>query len=211
MLINHHFTFSDWYTVFVPLQIYLIIVCVLVCYGEHGDETNFIKQFFKRISYSLERATGYPGWSMAPALTGLLFLGTAAVGLYWDVGFHIDYGRDQQLFTPSHTMILIGLGGICFAAALSVLFASLDEAPVELNYGALRIPWTAIAMAAFGIAAVAAFPLDAQWHNAYGVDVTLWSPTHLQLVLGGSLSTIILWLMLREGKQHPRRRLHGAG
>jgi hypothetical protein len=205
MLLHNTATWSDWFYVAAPFQIYLIIVVVLACYGDHGSETNVLKIFFKRISDCLERWTGYPGWAMAGALSGLLMLGTAAIGLYWDVGFHVDYGRDQQLFTPSHTMIVLGLGGLIYSAVIAILFASLDEADVDLRFGFLRVPWTAITLAALGIGGVAAFPLDAEWHAAYGVDVTLWSPTHLQLVAGGSLATLVLWLMLREG----RRSAHG--
>ncbi|MGH9280059.1 MAG: hypothetical protein ACRD12_18420, partial [Acidimicrobiales bacterium] len=129
-LVDYTPTYSEWFYVFAPFQIYLMIVGALVIFGEHGDERNFVKQFFRRISYSLETCTGYPGWAMAGAMTGLLMLGTAAIGVYWDVAFHIDVGRDQQLFTPSHTMIVAGLGGLIFAAAIAILFASLDEAEV---------------------------------------------------------------------------------
>jgi hypothetical protein len=204
MLLHNTTDWSEWFYVFAPFQIYLITVCVLVCYGEHGDERNWIKQFFKRISTCLERWTGYPGWAMAGALSGLVMLGTAAIGVYWDVGFHVDYGRDQQLFTPSHTMIVLGLGGLVYSAVIAILFASLDEADVGLRVGPVRVPWSAATLAAFGLGGVAAFPLDALWHDAYGVDVTLWSPTHLQMVFGGSLATIVLWLMLREGRYGQR-------
>jgi hypothetical protein len=194
------FEWTEWFYVTAPLQIYGIIVIVLVCYGDHGDERNPIKQFFRRISNCLERWTGHAGWSMAGALSALCMLGTAAIGLYWDVGYHVAYGRDQQLFTPSHTMIVIGLGGLAYSALIAVIFASLDDAAVGFRVGGLRVPWSALALAAFGIGGVAAFPLDAWWHDVYGIDVTLWSPSHLQLVAGGSLATIVVWLMTREGR-----------
>ncbi|MGH9279772.1 MAG: hypothetical protein ACRD12_16945, partial [Acidimicrobiales bacterium] len=120
-----------------------------------------------------------------------------------------DVGRDQQLFTPSHTMIVAGLGGLIFAAAIAILFASLDEAEVGVRIGFIRVPWSAMSLMAFGIGGLAAFPLDAMWHNAYGVDVTLWSPSHLQLVFGGSLATITLWLMMREGRRMEATPWHG--
>ena len=199
MLLHNTATWSDWFYVAAPFQIYGIIVVVLACYGDHGSETNILRIFFRRISDCLERWTGFPGWTMAGGLTGLLMLGTAAIGLYWDIGFHVTFGRDQQLFTPSHTMIVLGLGGMIFAAVIAALFASIDRAPVDLRFGPVRVPWTALALAGFGFAGLAGFPLDAQWHNAYGIDVTLWSPTHMQMVLAASLSTIVLWLMIKEG------------
>ena len=36
----------------------------------------------------------------------------AVIGFYWDVAWHIDFGRDtKNLFTPPHVMILVGLWG----------------------------------------------------------------------------------------------------
>ncbi|PLS75443.1 MAG: hypothetical protein CYG61_07160, partial [Actinobacteria bacterium] len=189
----------DWVYVMAPFWLYGIIVLALLALGSNGEATNPVTVFFKRISTSLETATGLPGWSMAGALTGLTFLAVAAMGLYWDVAFHIDNGRDKELFTPSHVMILLGLGGLVWSAGTAVVFASLDRAPVRLRLGPLRLPWSALALAGLGIGGVAAFPLDNLWHEAYGVDVTLWSPTHLQLVAGGGLGPIAVWLMIREG------------
>ena len=196
----------DWVYVMAPFWLYGIIVLALLACGSNGDATNPVTIFFKRISTSLETATGLPGWSMAGALTGLTFLAVAAMGLYWDVAFHIDNGRDKDLFTPSHVMILLGLGGLVWSAGTAVVFASLDRAAVRLRIGAVRIPWSAVALAGLGAGGVAAFPLDNLWHEAYGVDVTLWSPTHLQLVAGGGLGPIAVWLMIREGM----REKHGA-
>ena len=178
---------------------YGTIVLVLALAGEHGEERNPLKIFFKRISWSLERATGYPGWSMAGALSALHALGVAVVGLYWDVAYHIDFGRDEQLFTPSHTMIVLGLGGLVYAAVIAVIFATVDRTPVRLRLGGVRIPWSAVVVAGLGLGGLAGFPLDNLWHQAYGVDVTLWSASHLQMVAGGSLAPIAIWLMLREG------------
>ncbi len=79
-------------------------------------------------------------------------------------------------------MILVGLAGLIWAATVAVMFATVDRAPTRLRLGFLHIPPSALLLAAMGIAAVAAFPLDDLWHEAYGIDTTLWSPTHLQLL-----------------------------
>ncbi|HET9443066.1 MAG TPA: hypothetical protein VFO65_07065, partial [Acidimicrobiales bacterium] len=202
---------DHWFYVGWPYVMYGAIVLVLLARGEHGDLRNPVRIFFRRISWSLERATGYPGWAMAGVLTGLHSLGVAVFGLYWDVAFHIDTGRDQSLFTPSHTMILLGLGGLFFAAAIAIIFATNDDAPVGLRALGARVPWSAVVLAALGFGGVAAFPLDNLWHEAYGIDVTLWSPTHLQLVAGGSLAPIALWLMLREANREAEPTLLGHG
>ena len=38
-----------------------------------------------------------------------------------------------------------------------------------------------------GFTALGGFPLDDLWHAHYGVDVTMWSPTHLLMILGALL------------------------
>lgn len=194
---------DDWIYVVAPFLFYLAVVYVLCAMGR-SDKTNILPQFFGRISDSLHRATGYPGWAMAGALSGLLVLLVAAMGLYWDVAWHVDKGRDELLLNPSHTMILLGLGGLMYAAAIAVTFATLDKAEVGVKYKGLVIPWSAIALFALGLGGIASFPFDELWHRAYGIDVTLWSPTHLQLLGGGGFATIAVWLMIAEGARGHR-------
>lgn len=189
---------DDWFYVVAPFLFYLAVVYVLVAMGR-SEKKNILPQFFGRISNSLHRATGYPGWAMAGALSGLLVLLVAAMGLYWDVAWHVDLGRDELLLNPSHTMILLGLGGLMYAAVIATTFASLDKANTGIKYRSLVIPWSAIALFSLGLGGVASFPFDELWHRAYGIDVTLWSPTHLQLLGGGGFATIAVWMMIAEG------------
>ncbi len=203
------YTATDWLYVVMPLLLYGAIVILLAVDGDHGRATNPIDIFFRRIASSLQRLTGYPGWVMASVLSGLHLLGMGLVGLYWDVAYHIDAGRDEQLLTPSHAMIVLALGGMLYTAGLAVVYASMERAPVRLRLGALRFPWSAVVLATLGAGGLAGFPLDALWHEAYGIDVTLWSPTHLLLVGGGGLAPIALWLMLAEGRPPSRPTLLG--
>ena len=191
-----------WLWLFVPLVVYAVIVIILFAFG--SNETPINNFFFGSISNSLERATGFPGWSMAGVLSGLWSLLVVVIGFYWDVAWHMDNGRDTTLFTVPHTMILVGLGGLLYTGGLAVLFATLDGAEVGIRWGKLRIPWSSLVLIALGGGAVAAFPLDNLWHKAYGIDVTLWSPTHLQLVGGGSLGTIGILLMCAEAMPFAR-------
>jgi hypothetical protein len=211
-----HVTPDQWIYVITPFLIYGAIVLALSVLGLESSfrvhlQRNPLVIFFKSISAGLERVTGYPGWAMAGALSGLWALATAALGLYWDVGWHIDFGRDKALFTPPHTMIVIGLAGIIYSAGIAALFATLDDAPVGVRILGVRIPYSAMPMAALGVGALVGFPLDALWHEAYGIDVTLWSPTHLMLVGGGGLATIAVWLMLMEGRRAGRATVLGRG
>jgi hypothetical protein len=202
-----------WLWLLVPIVVYLMICFTLFAFGR-SDKKGSWKFFFQQIDDSLERATGFPGWAMAGSLSGLMALLVAVIGFYWDVAWHVDYGRDTVLFTPSHVMILVGFGMLGWAAAVSVLFASIDEAETGLRLGRnrqVRIPLSAVLMAFFAIGGVTAFPFDAMWHQAYGVDVTLWSPTHIMLVAGGSFATLACWLMIAEVRKFSKPNMLGRG
>lgn len=206
---KEHWPSSYWLVLGIPVIVYLALVGLLAFYGE-SHEKNPLKYFFGSISNSLERLTGFPGWSMAGALTGLMALLVAAIGLYWDVSWHVDFGRDVgTLFTPAHVTILFGLGGLIFASAVTITFATLEEAETKLRYGLLRVPWGGLLFGILGILAVAAFPLDALWHATYGIDVTLWSPTHLQLITGGSMGAFAVMVLLAEAYPTAKPNAHG--
>jgi len=97
-------------------------------------------------------------------------------------------------------MIVLALGGLLVTAGVVVLFATLEHADAGRRIWGVQVPWSALALGAMGLGGLVAFPLDELWHRAFGIDVTLWSPTHLMLVGAGGLATIALWLMLREGR-----------
>ena len=200
---------SYWLVLLFPVGFYLAIVGLLAFYGE-SHEKNPLKYFFRSIGDSLEKLSGFPGWCMAGGLTGLMALLVAAMGLYWDVSWHVDLGRDVgTLFTPAHVTILFGLGGLIFASAVTITFATLENAETKLRFGALRVPWGGLLLGAMGTLAIAAFPLDALWHATYGIDVTLWSPTHLQLVTGGELGTFAVMLLFAEAYPFARPKAFG--
>jgi hypothetical protein len=191
---------TDWIHVVAPFVIYGASIVALAVAGRQEGARDPFSAFLRRISWSLERLTGYPGWVMAGVLSGLLMLWVGLIGVYWDVAFHIDRGRDDVLFTPSHTMIVLALGGLVYSAGVAVVFATLERARSGRRIAGVQVPWSAMALGALGLGGLAGFPLDDLWHKAFGIDVTLWSPTHLMLVGGGGMAPIALWLMLAEGR-----------
>ena len=209
MAVSQGWTWESWLWLVVPIAIYCATTLVLFAFGRADKPGSFTGFFFRQVADSLERATGFPGWAMAGVLTGLLMLGIAVMGFYWDVAWHYDFGRDKELFTPSHVMILVGLGGLFFSALVTILFASIEGVPTRFGAGPVRVPLPAVLLTAFGIGGVTAFPLDAMWHDAYGVDVTLWSPTHLQLMTGGALATLAVWLLVAQAMPWARATLLG--
>ena len=145
--------------------------------------------------------TGLPAWAALPAAVAGGALLMAAFGFYWDVATHIDNGRDPGPFAnPSHYLIIFGLLGIAVAGLFGILLGADERTPSAVR---LREGWSAplgsLLLLVCGSIAVAGFPLDDIWHRLFGQDVTLWGPTHIQMVGGAALSTLALWVVFTEG------------
>ena len=152
-----------------------------------------------------QRITGLPPFAAIPvALVGTSLL-VAVFGFYWDVSTHIDNGRDPGPFAnPSHWFIIVGLLGIALAGVLCMLIGVDEEHPTGIR---VRDGWHApiggILLTVCGVIALLGFPMDDVWHRIFGQDVTLWSPTHIQMVGGASLSTLCLWILIGEARRDP--------
>jgi hypothetical protein len=157
------------------------------------------------IPAGMERITGIPGWAGCSVGLGAWSLLFAGAGFYNDVAWHVGRGRDEDVFTAPHTMIVIGLGGIALAAAVGILFATLERVDTKLRFKNLRIPYSMLPLGLLGVCALSGFPLDELWHQAYGVDVTMWSPTHLLMICGAVFSLVAGMLVLAEANVEPRR------
>jgi hypothetical protein len=203
-----HTTPSEWLWVVGVVGLLLAVCAWLIATG--GPATRrWPLSWLERASSSLQRVTGLPGWCAAGVLLHAWALLSAGLGFFWDVAWHIDLGRDNQLFTPAHVLILAGLGGLGAAGAVSVAIATLDGSPTAWSLGRLRIPRGAAALLVIGAGGITGFPLDDLWHANYGVDVTMWGPTHLLMIGSAVLSPIAAWLLLGEAGRsagHPRVR-----
>ncbi|HEX2294808.1 MAG TPA: hypothetical protein VHN37_05815 [Actinomycetota bacterium] len=194
---------TDWLYLLVPVAALLAIVGWLYATGERAG-AGFVAATVARIGSSLERVTGLPSWAAAGLGVTTWALLVAVIGFLWDVAWHIDFGRDEFLFTPSHTMILVGLGAILAAAVVSVLFATVRGAEAGWRVRSLRVPYGAAALGVLGGGAILGFPLDELWHANYGIDVTMWGPTHLLMISGASFAPLGMWLLLREALPQAR-------
>ncbi|MBA3654675.1 MAG: hypothetical protein H0W70_10850, partial [Actinobacteria bacterium] len=188
---------NDWTLLVVLLAAYGAAVVALFAFGKGP--------LLERIPNALGRLTRIPGWAAAAMATALFGVFTAGEGFYSDVAWHIALGRDKALFTPPHTAIVIGLGFIAISGVLGILFATLQKADVGFRVRALRVPWSTLPLLALGGAAVCGFPLDELWHQKYGIDVTMWSPTHMLMILGASFVGLAAWLVLAEAGVSPTR------
>jgi hypothetical protein len=143
-----------------------------------------------------------PGWAALPvalATVGLLLAMWA--GLY-DIGYHVDNGRDRgPLGNPGHLPLLLGLFTTFAAGVICLGLADQeDRSPAWVRITpSWHVPLGGVLLVgcmAFGMGAIA---LDDVWHRIFGQDVTLWSPTHFVFLCGGILTVIGMLVLLKEG------------
>jgi len=158
---------------------------------------------------------------LALCLAGAL-AGTA--GVYWDLGWHYDRGRDTAL-SPPHLLVAVGsmlLGLAVFAWSVLVARAARSARRVVLplrEYGGVTYsPLLLVALVA-SLVPPLALAIDEFWHQLFGLDTSLWSPTHLLAIVAGPVSmlavaSLVIWEMnqVDPGRADPRlRRLRGVG
>jgi len=140
------------------------------------------------------------GWLLA------LFSGLGALGLTWDIFWHVAVGRDD-FWIPPHMLILSNLalsGVLCLGLVLWETWrfrattgrresTDLDQVTV---FGVFRAPLGVI-VAGFGtLTGALAIPLDDYWHSMQGIDVGVWAPFHVMALLGAlihDLGNLYLW------------------
>src|SRR5256884_9153290 len=140
---------------------------------------------------------------------------SAVVGVMWDISWHRSIGR-VTFWTPAP--LAIYLGGVLARAACGWLVlrttfsGTAEDQAAGVTFWGFRGPlgawvaiWGAIAMLASG-------PFDNWWHNAYGLDVKVFSPPHVVLALGFTgiqLGALLLVLSLQNRAGGQGRRLYG--
>jgi hypothetical protein len=191
----------------IPATIVAVLLTLGVVYGAVRYRQGRFAGL-ERLATTVERQSGLPAWAALPSIVTSLSLLIAVFGFYWDVSWHIDKGRDQGPFsTPAHYPIIIGLLGIAIAGVLAVVLDK-DDHPdgVRLRPG-WRVSVGGALLLLCGLVALAGFPLDDVWHTLFGQDVTLWGPTHIQMIGGASLATLATWMLQEEGaRRHPEMR-----
>ncbi|HET7530612.1 MAG TPA: hypothetical protein VFJ98_06595 [Mycobacteriales bacterium] len=191
----------------IPAAIVAVLLTAAVAYGARRYRQGRFAAL-DRVADVFAARSGLPGWAALPsAVTGISLL-VAVFGFYWDVAWHIDKGRDNGPFgTPAHYFIIVGLLGIALAGVLAVVLDK-DDHPngVRLRQG-WRVSIGGALLLLCGMIALAGFPLDDLWHTMFGQDVTLWGPTHIQMIGGASLATLGTWILEEEGRRRqPERR-----
>jgi hypothetical protein len=129
------------------------------------------------------------------------------IGVYWDISWHIDIGRDT-FFSPPHNFIYLSM---LIALLISVygLITDRRASPLHVCLGRAHLH-PGLLIVAVGAALELFFaPADELWHRMFGADVTLWAPMHLigvsGLILytfGGLVSSQVEWRLTAD----PRRK-----
>jgi len=123
----------------------------------------------------------WPIWGVVAAVTSVM------IGGYWDISWHMTIGRDT-FWTPAHMAIyLCGIlaGASCSCLILSTTFAQTEAArAVSVGVWGFRAPLGAFMAAWGGIVMLTSAAFDNWWHNAYGLDVKIFSPPHVVLDIG---------------------------
>ncbi len=188
---------ADWWPLYAFLGVFVCILIVAFVAGR--DRGNVIM----RIPAGLERISGVPAWAATTLLFSIYGLGVAGFGLYNVVVWHFALGRDDDLFTSPHTAILIGLVMIACAPVAGETVATITKRLGGLRIGPFHLPWSTVPLLALGTAALIGFPIDELWHRQFGVDVTMWSPPHLIMILAASFSGLASWLVLADAGVRP--------
>jgi hypothetical protein len=116
---------------------------------------------------------------------------SVVVGGYWDISWHMSIGRDT-FWTPAH--IAIQMCGILsgFSCAYLIFSCTFGGNPAlrsaSVQVWGFRGPLGALIAAWGGATMLSSAPFDNWWHNAYGLDVKIFSPPHV--VLDGGVLAI---------------------
>ncbi len=145
------------------------------------------------LSDSFARASSmHAVWMLRMTLGCVALLGSIifVLGTSWDVQWHLLIGRDRTLIPP-HLMMLSGVALSGFAGLAAILIETLwarrNPQLAQNSTGFADAFHGSLGAYVVGFAALnsaIAFPLDAYWHSLYGIDVSIWAPFHIMIIMG---------------------------
>jgi hypothetical protein len=127
-------------------------------------------------------------WRAVRSLLTLNLIGFVAMYMsaQWDIAEHVK-GAVDRFWYPPHYGIYFGIlvAALVPLAGLMILL----RAP-GLPFEKLRAnPALVMVIVANGLSFTGA-PFDAWWHETFGLDLTIWSPPHLHILLGTVLAAL---------------------
>ena len=124
------------------------------------------------------------------SLLAVAYLGGAVGmwGTFYDTAWHRTLARDTFWSLPH--LFIYGGGFIVWAAVtMALVLASrgrlVGVAGPVWRWGPLRLPFGFMLAAVGVVIVIGAAPVDIWWHGTFGKDVLIWSPPHMQAVVGG--------------------------
>ena len=152
-------------------------------------------------------------WSLFAASVSVV------IGGYWDISWHMSIGRDS-FWTPAH-MAIQACGIIAAITSSYLIFSCTLGRDPALRSATVEVwkfhgPLGAFIAAWGGATMLASAPFDNWWHNAYGLDVKIFSPPHVVLDGGvlaiqfGAVVLIASAMNRAERRAAPKARLDSA-
>lgn len=157
----------------------------------------------------VERLTGVPAFASLGVLIAIVSLLPGLFVLYTDIAVHIDSGRDTTLLTPSHGIGVGAAAGMLIGVIVAIRLYPQDGR--GLRAFGRHAPYGASFALLAGSFLMIGFPFDFLWHELFGQDVTLWSPSHIELIGGGALSVLGFAMLAAEARARPDWRPTAAG
>ncbi len=152
----------------------------------------------------MDRSATLP-WTIPVMLLGSTSI---AVGILWDISWHMTIGRDT-FWTPAHMAIYLGgvLAGICggWMALRTTFGGSPESVGSSVRFWGFRAPFGAWVAIWGAIAMLTSAPFDDWWHNVYGLDVEILSPPHTVLaagMIGIQVGTMLLVLAISNRRSY---------
>lgn len=174
------------------------LVVATVGLGQRLGRANILN----RVAEYAGRQLGMPGWAALPIIVAVLSMAIVYFGYMWDSAIHMNNGRDPGPFgNKSHYPMMLGLYGILAAGVLGVFLPKPGERPGRASIRVTRswsVPVGSAMLLVCGNFAFLGFPLDEVWHRLFGQDVTIWGPTHVQMLSGAIMSIVGVALLFSE-------------
>ena len=119
-------------------------------------------------------------------LLNLVALAAAYMSGHWDAAMHAR-GAVEEFWYPPHYGIYFGLGT---AAGVSVAGLAILARSPGPSSGRLRGNAALVLIVVANTIGFTGAPFDAWWHATFGIDLSVWSPPHLHLLVGMVLAAI---------------------